>query len=141
MRTAASDLTGPARAEGHSNETIRPKLSAASRKGSERSATLSPSTAWLRLEILSTGIISRSGDKGHPCRSSWRAHLTHTRALVVRIPNVYKPTKPDGLPYKHLSGSAHRFPSGLGVKQDHGDPFGLSVVRAVVFHPGRHERA
>lgn len=74
---------------------------------------------------------------GAQLQSTFNTHSRSDCTDSKRVP----PTKPDRLRSKDLSRSAHRFPSRLGVKQDHGDPFGLSVVRAVVFHPGRHERA
>lgn len=87
--------------------------------------------------------INRTSDKGHRCQSpaltgnrlesKSNSDCTDTEGPV--------PTTPDAIRFKGLSRSAHRFPSRFGVKQDHGDPFGLSMVCAVVFHPGRYERA
>lgn len=79
--------------------------------------------------------------KGIPVNAQLESTFnTHSRSGCTDTKRVPL-TKPDELPYKDLSRSAHRFPSRFGVKQDHGDPFGLSMVRAVVFHPGRYERA
>lgn len=72
--------------------------------------------------------------------TGWRAIQTCPRFDCTDTERPV-PTKPDAIRYKDFSRSAHRFPSRFGVKQDHGDPFGLSMVCAVVFHPGRDERA
>lgn len=85
----------------------------------------------------------------------WRASLSESRshrkqvgeqfkrahAPIVQVPNgLYRQSqKPSDI--KTCARCAHHFPPRFGVKQDYGDPFGLSMVCAVVFHPGRYEGA
>lgn len=81
-----------------------------------------------------TGRVSLSPETG------WRAIQTRSRSDCAGTERPV-PTKPEAFRYKDLSRCAHHFPPRFGVKQDYGDPFGLSMVCAVVFHPGRYEGA
>lgn len=99
---------------------------------------------WCHVLQYNEGKYALVGKKKHSSSSSKlikKFHLSwlRTMALEVRGPEraeahcINEAISPNW--------SAHHFPSRFGVKQDHGDPFGLSVVCAVVLHPGRYERA